>query len=115
MKLHELTIEALKHKAEVAAATHDPADAETAWAQVAGEQCRAVAAAGTTDALNQNPKAQDELENYLAGDMPAGEMKAIVTDLCRAGHYMRTKPHAVTLGRRCKTRTVDGVKYDTGW
>jgi hypothetical protein len=87
MKLHQLTIEALKHKAEVAAETYDPTDEETAWAKVADEQCRAVAAAGTTEALSQNPKAQDELENYLGGDMPPRETTAIVSDLCRSGYY----------------------------
>ena len=115
MKLHQLTVDALRHKAAVAADTYDPTDEETAWAKVAAEQCRAVAAAGTTEALAKSLAARVELENYLGSDMPPRETTAIVFDLCRSGYYEQHNPNTVTMGRRCKTRTVDGVKYDTGW
>ena len=116
MKLHQLTIEALLHKAGVAADTYDPADTETAWAKTADEHCRAVAQAGTVAALKVSGPAMDELENYLAADMPPRERTAIVSDLCRAGHYEKHNPNVVQLcGRPTKTRTIEGVRYVTGY
>ena len=113
-KLHELTIEALCYKAGVAADTYDPTDAETNWAKVADEQCRAVATAGTVAALKSSKVGKEELENYLGGDMPPREQTAIVSDLCRAGWYDKHDPNSVST-RRVKTRTVEGARYVTGF
>jgi hypothetical protein len=113
IKLHDLTVEALRHKASVASDTYDPADEETNWAKTADEQCRAVAITGTVDALKASKVAQEELENYLAGDMPPRELTTVVSDLCRAGAYELYDPNAVCT-RRIKTRTVEGLRYVTG-
>ena len=114
-KLHQLTVEALRHKAGVANETFDAADAETNWCLAVERECLAVASAGTHDALRASKEAKDELENYLGGDMPPRETTAIVSDLCRAGWYNRFTPGTVALGRLPKTRTLEGVRYVTGY
>lgn len=114
MQLHKLTIEALRHKATVASETFDATDPETNWCLVTERECNAVADAGTDAALKASKEAQEELENYLGGDMPPRETTAIVSDLCRAGWYEQHNPNSVST-RRVKTRTVEGVRYVTGF
>ena len=111
--LHKLTIEALRHKATVASDTFDATDPETNWCLAAERECNAVASAGTHAALKVSKEAQEELENYLGGDMSPRETTAIVSDLCRAGWYEQHNPNSVST-RRIKTRTVEGVRYVTG-
>lgn len=113
-KLHPLTVEALTHKASVASDTFDASDAETNWCLAVERECLAVAKAGTHDALRASKEAKEELENYLGGDMPPRETTAIVSDLCRAGWYEQHNPNSVST-RRVKTRTVEGVRYVTGY
>ena len=112
--LHKLTIEALRHKATVASDTFDATDPETNWCLASERECNAVADAGTDAALKVSKEAQEELENYLGGDMTPCETTAIVSDLCRAGWYEQHNPNSVST-RRVKTRTVEGVRYDTGF
>ena len=113
-KLHQLTVEALRHKAGVANETFDASDAETNWCLAVERECLAVANAGTHYALRASKEAKEELENYLGGDLPPRETTAIVADLCRAGWYEKHNPDAVCT-RRVKTRTVEGVRYVTGY
>lgn len=114
--LHKLTLEALRHKADVAGDTYDPSDPETDEWLVVETQCRAVALMGTVEALSRSEQAKDELDNYLMTDMPPRELTAIVTDLCRAGYFERHDPRwVVAMGRPIKTRVVDGVRYSTGF
>lgn len=111
-KLHKLTIDALKWKANVAQDMYDANDEEThSWKDTA-EACLAAVESGTPAGMSH--EAKGELENYLGGDMPAAETTAIVRDLCRAGWYEKYDPNAFTT-RRIKTRTVDGIKYETGY
>lgn len=113
-KLNQHSIEALRHKADVATDTYDANDPETAeWLRVAVD-CGHAAAKGTVEALRASKAAQDELDNYLNTGMPDKERRAIVRDLCRAGHFPVTNPNVVQWPRRIKTTTVDGVRYDTG-
>lgn len=115
MKLHPATIDALRHKAGVAHDTWDESDPDTNWCLAVDRECRAVAAAGTVAALRASEEAKGEMENYLGGDLSPGEATAIVADLCRVGWYERYTPGSVALGRRPKTRTVDGVRFVTGY
>ena len=114
-KLHQLTVEALRHKATVANETFDSTDPETNWCLAAERECNAVADAGTDAALKASKEAKEELENYLGGDMSPRETTAIVADLCRAGWYEQHNPETFALGRRSKTRTFEGVRYVTGY
>lgn len=113
MKLHRFTIEALEHKAAVAADTYEPADPETACWQFTEGECLAAVKGGTVEALKACRTAQAELENYLGSDMPQNERRAIERDLCRAGWYEIHNPEAVCT-RRLRTLTVDGIRYDVG-
>ena len=114
LNLHKMTVEALLHKAWVANETFDATDPETNWCLLTERECNVVASAGTHAALKASKEAQEELENYLGGDMTPCETTAIVSDLCRAGWYEQHDPNAVST-RRVKTRTVEGVRYDTGF
>ena len=68
MQLHKLTIEALRHKAQVANDTFDAFDHETNWCLSVERECKAVADAKTVFALKASKEAQEELEDYLGGD-----------------------------------------------
>ena len=112
--LHKLTIEALLHKAWVANETFDATDPETNWCLITERECNAVADVGTHAALKASKEAQEELDNYLCANTDPREITAIVSDLCRAGYYDKHDPNAVST-RRIKTRTVEGVRYVTGF
>jgi len=115
MKLSKHTIETLRYKADVAADTFDPSDDSTDWCKTAELECKAVAAAGTVEALKASKVAMEELENYRGADMPKHEDRAIAADLCRAGWYEPHDPERVImLGRKPRMMTVEGVKYVTG-
>jgi hypothetical protein len=107
--LHQYTLDALGHKADVARDSHDPEDPDDNWLAVA-RQCDG---AKTIEDLRSLPLALDELENYLSCDILRAEQHAIQSDLCRAGRY---EPHSETAvcTRRLKTLLVDGIKYDVG-
>lgn len=110
--LHKLTRDALAWKRQIADDTYDELDPETeCWLDVSNA-CREALRLNTPACMPKD--AQEELENYLQGDLPPAETTAIVRDLCRAGWYEKHDPSAVTT-RKIKTRTVDGVKYSTGF
>lgn len=110
--LHKYTRDALAWKRQIADDTYDENDPETeCWLEVSNA-CREALRLNTPACM---PKAaQEELENYLQGDLPPAETTAIVRDLCRAGWYEKHDPSAITT-RRIKTRRVDGVQYSTGF
>ena len=113
--LHKMTLEVLLHKAWVANETFDATDPETNWCLITERECNAVAGLGTHAALKASKEAQEELDNYLCvTNSDPRETTAIVSDLCRAGYYDKHDPNSVST-RRIKTRTVEGVRYVTGF
>lgn len=78
------------------------------WRLVALDIERALA----DGSLDKHARAADELANYLDGDVPSREWRAINRDLARAGLLVRHDPEAVTIGGRLRTITVDGVAWE---
>lgn len=111
MQLHPKTIEALRWKAGVASDSIEDNDPESLEWGAVSTSCYEASDAGTVEALRQCPRAKEELENYLGGDMPKSERVAIQRDLCRAGHYEVHDPESVST-RRPKTLMVDGTLFE---
>jgi hypothetical protein len=115
MALSDWTVAALEWKADVAGSTaadlvddEDKADRE-AWEAIT----RDLDAALAEGRLEGHPLAEAELVNYLGGDCPKQERRAILVDMARAGLLERPTPGAVYLGRKPQTIRVDGVEYET--
>lgn len=118
MPLSHWTIEALEHKADIAddEASNAIADGDDAvhseWQQTSVACRQAI----EEQSLAGNALAIEELINYadpMEGDPDCrAELRAIRTDLCRAGAYEQHDPSAIVCGRNRRPMKVDGVLYD---
>lgn len=125
MNLSRWTIEALKHKAEIAAdeislssgehgGTPDPESVKD-WTDTAAAIAR-VLAEPTTAKLGAEPLAVTELANYSDKEPEAfarGERIALLRDLARCGYLDEFDPASVW-SRKPRTMEVDGKRYVIG-
>lgn len=116
MKLSDLSIEELEHKLTVAEETI--LDDEGGGAAAEAAEIRAVLDEPTTENLRRNRLACDRLYDsvdiMMSAKVPYGEVKPLLVDLYRAG-FLEEGDGKPAIGRRIRTRIIDGKQVVTGY
>lgn len=118
MRLSDLTIEELEHHRDVAIDSIDDSDPETVSYADDVAAIESVIADPTTKRLAGHPIAMerlcDSIESMQSYGEPWSKVRPIAVDLARAGYFEKGDGR-VAMGRRVKTRKIDGAEYVTGY